>query len=255
MKILFLGTCACDYSPELNGRFKDKFDYDARRSSSVLINGKVLVDCGDHTLDSLRISGTDISGITDIFVTHLHSDHFRINSIKHIASLTKTKLKLWVREDAQIPETDGIELVRMKTGVPYSANGLTVTSFKANHNENVSPQHFLFDDGEKKFFYGLDGAWILHETYYGLKNAKIDLLVLDGTCGNAPAEWRIGEHNTLPMIKLMLPSFRAWGITGEKAEIYISHIAPSLHKPHKEIVAEMKEYGVKVAHDGLEIEI
>ena len=39
MEVLFLGTSACDYSPKLNGEFKDKFDFDARRSSCVLING------------------------------------------------------------------------------------------------------------------------------------------------------------------------------------------------------------------------
>ena len=255
MEILFLGTAACDYSPKLNGEFKDKFDFDARRSSCVLINGHVLVDCGDHTLDSLRIANVNIGDITDIFITHLHSDHFRIQSIRYIASLTKSKLKLWVREDAKIPETENIEIIKMKNGVPYSENGLTVTAYRANHDENSFPQHFLFEIDGKKIFYGLDGAWILHETYYALKNANLDCMVLDGTCGDAPAEWRIAEHNTLSMIRLMLPSFKSWGIINDNTQVYISHIAPSLHKPHKDIVAELKEYGIKVAYDGLKINI
>ena len=42
-----------------------KFDYDARRSSSILIDGEILVDCGIHTLDSLRIAGIDYDKISD----------------------------------------------------------------------------------------------------------------------------------------------------------------------------------------------
>ena len=254
MKVLFLGTCACDYSPKLNNEFKDKFDFDARRSSCVLINGKVLVDCGDHTLDSLRIANADMSVITDIFITHFHGDHFRINNIRHIASLVKGKLRLWIREDAQVPEIENVEIIKMESVKSYDMkNGMTVTSYRANHGEKTFPQHFLFESGGKKFFYGLDGAWILFETYYALKNAGIDCIVLDGTCGDTVGEWRIAEHNSIPMIKLMLPSFKSWGIINEKTEVYISHIAPSLHKPHRQIVNDLKDYDIKVAYDGLEL--
>ena len=44
MDILFLGTCACDYSPLLQTTYKDVFDKNARRSSCALINGRHLVE-------------------------------------------------------------------------------------------------------------------------------------------------------------------------------------------------------------------
>ena len=47
MNALFLGTCACDYSPKLKTEFADTFDFDARRSSAFLLNGRYLIDCGD----------------------------------------------------------------------------------------------------------------------------------------------------------------------------------------------------------------
>ena len=64
----FLGTCACDFSPKLTGEFKDKFDPDARRASSVLVNGNILIDCGPHCCNSLDIIKKDYSEITDIFI-------------------------------------------------------------------------------------------------------------------------------------------------------------------------------------------
>ena len=51
----------------------------------------------------------------------------------------------------------------------------------------------------------------------------------------------------------MLPSFKSWGIINDKTEVYISHIAPSLHEPHRQIVDNLKDYGIKVAYDGLGI--
>ena len=103
--------------------------------------------------------------------------------------------------------------------------------------------------------YALDGAWFLHETYYALKNAKLDFFVLDCTCGDYEGDYRIGEHNSIPMIRLMLPSLKKWGTIAENTQVYVSHLAPSLHKSHEETVELLKGDGVFVAYDGLAIEL
>ena len=64
-ELLFLGTCACDFSPRLKTDLKNKFDKDARRSSALLIDGHMLIDCGYHTVESLGIAGIPLSDITD----------------------------------------------------------------------------------------------------------------------------------------------------------------------------------------------
>ena len=103
--------------------------------------------------------------------------------------------------------------------------------------------------------YALDGAWFLHETYYALKNAKLDFLVLDCTCGDYEGDYRIGEHNSIPMIRLMLPSLKKWGTIAENSQVYVSHLAPSLHKSHDETVELLRDNGVLVAYDGLKLEL
>ena len=104
-------------------------------------------------------------------------------------------------------------------------------------------------------FYALDGAWFLHETYYALKNTNLDFLVLDCTCGDYEGDYRIGEHNTIPMIRLMLPSLKKWGTITEKTQVYASHLAPSLHKSHEETVEILQKDGVYVAYDGLSLQL
>lgn len=254
--LLFLGTCACDYSPKLQNEYKSCFDKDARRSSSALLDGKYLIDCGDHCLDELRIASVNAGEITDIFITHLHRDHYNVEHIRYIANAGARTLRVWVREDAVVPEIENVEWRRMQTKAACEvADGLTVTGLKANHNESVFPQHLLFEKDGKKFLYACDGAWFLHETYYALKNAKLALLVLDCTCGDYQGDYRMGEHNTIPMIRVMLPSLKTWKTVTENTQTYISHLAPSLHKSHAETVKIMAELGVKVAYDGLQIEV
>ena len=256
MEILFLGTCACDYSPKLKDQFKDKFDFDARRSSSALINENIVIDCGDHFQDEARIAGVDLSKVTDILITHLHGDHFRVKNVEYIASKAKRGVRLWVREDARLDEIEGVEIMRMKDGVTYDMGGnVSVTGLKANHDEIAFPQHLVLEQDGKKLLYALDGAWFLHSTYYWLKNKNLDLAVLDATCGDYVGDYIMGEHNSIPMIRLMLPSLKKWGTVNDDTQIYLSHLAPSLHKPHAETAAIVEKDGLKVAYDGLKVSI
>ena len=256
MEILFLGTCACDYSPLLQTTYKDVFDKNARRSSCALINGRYLIDCGYHCLEELRIAKIDLAQITDIFVTHFHSDHYNVECISQIAKASERTLRVWVRAGANIIAISNVEWKLMGKGIEYTVDeNVKVTGLLANHNESVFPQHILLDVDGKKIFYALDGAWFLHETYYALKNANLDFLVLDCTCGDYEGDYRIGEHNSIPMIRLMLPSLKKWGAITEKTQVYASHLAPSLHKSHEETVEILQKDGVYVAYDGLSLQL
>lgn len=254
--ITFLGTCACDFSKKLLTDFEDKFDNDARRASSILVNKRFLIDCGPHCPDSLRIANVDVSKITDIFISHLHSDHFNVANIERIAELSGKPLNLWIRGDAVLPEIHGVEIRKMDKFTAYNiGDETTVTCIAANHDPNVFPQHFIFEKAEKKIFYGCDGAWFLTDSYNFIKNADFSLMILDATCGDYEGDYRMAEHNSIPMIRLMLPSLKTVGIVGENTRIYLSHIAPSLHKPHAEIAESIRTDGLEVAYDGLTIEV
>lgn len=255
-EIMFLGTCACDYSPKLNTEFADRFDVDARRSSCILMNGHFLIDCGFHALDSLRIAEVELSDVTDIFISHLHSDHFNPQHVEKIAAAKSRPLRLWVAKEADLPDLQNVEVRRMSRFEPYVVgDGLTVTGLSANHNPKAFPQHFLFEREGKKFLYACDGAWMMTETFNYLKNAELDLVVLDATCGDDEGDYRMAEHNSIPMIRLMMPSFRTVGLIQDETKIYLSHLAPSLHKPHAETVQLVRPDGLELAYDGLRVRI
>ncbi len=47
-----------------------------KRNTSYLLNGKILLDCGPHTAESLLENNINISDIKLILITHMHLDHF-----------------------------------------------------------------------------------------------------------------------------------------------------------------------------------
>ncbi len=254
-KLFFLGTAAANFLPILKTECKDRFDKNARRASCMLIGENYLVDCGMYVLESMRIAGTDMSKITDIFITHLHADHFVPEHVAEIAKGKEKPVRLWVRRDAVLPEIPNTEVIRLplETVVPV-AEGMTVETIDANHHPSVFPQHFLFTINGKQLLYALDGGWFLTASYKYLQNRNLDMMILDATCGDYVGDYRMGEHNSIPMIRLMLPSLKTWGAINDQTEIYLSHLAPKLHVSHDETVDLVAKDGMKVAYDGLELE-
>lgn len=252
-EITFLGTCACDFSPRLETDLKDKFDKDARRSSSVLLDGKYLIDCGIHTLKCLEIQGVNKDEITDIFITHTHDDHYDEKNINSLACGRKEPLRVWLREGASPTGLENVEIKYMSLFEKYDLGEISITGLVANHDKEASPQHFLIEKSDSSLFYGCDGAWLINDTYYHLKDKHLDVAVLDCTVGDYIGDYRLAEHNSIPMIRLMLPSLKCIGAIDKNTKIYLSHIAPSLHKSHNETVEIAKELGAYVAYDGLTI--
>lgn len=253
-KLTFLGTAAANFLPELKTIYKDCFDKTARRASCMLIGENYLIDCGMYVMESIRIAGVDMSKITDIFVTHFHADHFIADHVAQIAAGKEKPLRLWVRRDAQVPDISNVEVVHLPLHEEVAVSeGMTVVSVDANHDVEAFPQHFVFNIHGKKMLYALDGAWFLTPTYTYLKKSNLDLAVLDGTCGDYEGEWRIGSHNTIPMIRLMLPSLKKWGVIHDDTRVYLSHLAPKLHASHEETVEMVAKDGLLVAYDGLTV--
>ena len=259
MELLFIGTCACNYA-RYEHRFekdlKDKFDNDARRASSLLIDRHILIDCGPHAADSLHIVNVNYDDITDIVITHLHEDHFIPENIEKIAVAKSEPLCLWVSENAHVPSIKNVNIKRMKKFETYDIDRNTkVIGLSANHDPATAPQHLLIESDGKKMFYGCDGAWLMTETFNFLCGAKLDAVVFDATVGDYEGDYRMAEHNSIPMIRLMIPSLKAKEIITDNTEVYLSHLAPRLHKSHAETAELLKPDGFFVAFDGFKVNI
>ena len=110
----------------------------------------------------------------------------------------------------------------------------------------------------KKLFYGLDGGWLTGKEWsYLYRTAKpVDCAIFDTTCGEQPGNFRIGTHNTIPMVRLLVEAFKENEVMREGGKYIASHMGPHIHGvPAEETARILAEFGVIMAYDGFETEI
>ena len=224
MKITFLGTGAADWNAREHRTWEG-----FRRNSAALIDDCLLIDPGPDVPEALATFGKRAGDIRWILNTHRHSDHYNKDTLSYLADAAFVSLAPG--------ET--------KTFGPY-----TVSAYTANHGTCEGAVHFILSDGEKRIFYGLDGAWLLYDAVEGIKKNGVDYAVLDATIGNVPGDYRIFEHNNLNMVLEMKETLNPYIQC-----LCISHMARTLHGTQKELEEAMRPYGVEVAYDGYEKEL
>ena len=224
MKITFLGTGAADW------RAADHKDLEGyRRNAAVLIDDVLLIDPGPDVSDALEAFGIDAGKIRYILNTHRHKDHYC---------------------GATFSCFPGAAFLPLRAGEVATLDKYRVTALKANHGTARGAVHFLITDGEKTLFYGMDGAWLLGVEFAAIQEAKPDLAVLDGTIGEAVGDCRVFEHNDLAMVRLLKAALAPY-----VGRFCISHMSRKMHKPHRELDADMAKDGIEVAFDGMEMDI
>lgn len=225
MKVLFLGTGAADWVFA-----KDKDDKYFRRMSSVLINGELLIDPGPDLIESIDKFKVDTSKIKFVINTHKHSDHYNEKTLEFLKS-------------------NGVRFDEFTPGDVKQIGKYTITALAANHP--VPTCHYIINDGEKKLFYGLDGAWLMYdEVQEIIKQKPIDLAVLDATIGFIEGDFRNFEHNNLNMVLEIKKT-----LSEHINKFCISHMAFTLHTEHEILFAEMNKYDILTAYDGFLLEV
>ena len=254
MDIRFMGTGAADFSPLLETAYKDTLDQNARRSSSILIDGAVLIDCGPHVLDSFRIQGLDMSRVTTLLITHFHDDHFVREAAEALAAQCREPLEIRYCADADLAPIEHANLHPVKPGEVFTAGTYQIRPLAANHT--AFPLHYDIEDADgTRLFYGCDGAWVLYDTFYAMQNRRYDCMILDATVGDYAGDYRLGEHNSIPMLRLMAESFKTTAVIADGGVICLSHIARTLHDPHEILEKKAEKDGFVAAYDGLTVQI
>ncbi|MCR4718274.1 MAG: hypothetical protein K5768_01430 [Firmicutes bacterium] len=253
MKLLFMGTGAADWV--LKERKDGEF---FRRFTSIKINSDLMIDCPADAEDYLINSGESLCDIQNLLITHTHNDHYDADTIKKILN---KGVKIWTEKNT-VPmiEKDlpscGVCCLDLYT--PSKVGEYEVICVPANHSvsdKNQIPLHYIITKGDKTIFWGCDGAWLPNYSWKEVKKYKYDLIVLDGTLGEAKGDYRTFEHNNISMIIEMSETMRSCGLLKPEGKIAMSHMSRYAHKSHSELQKSMAETNIIVAYDGMELEL
>ncbi len=254
MRVLFSGTGASDWKPE----YREQGEY--RRFTSAIINEDLLLDPGPHIYDFAEWYGQEdcLGGIRDVLLTHSHDDHFQMDQLRRLCA--DKRIRFWCNEAVAplVEETEGLTVHKMPCFEPTCIGSYVVTAVPANHGTAIWQEqavHYMIEQNGKRIFYGCDGAWLRRDAWYYMKNYKFDLMILDGTLGDAYGDHRIFEHNSLRMAELMAETFRKTEVLKKQGKIMITHLSRKCHGTQAEVELRLGFAQIGVAYDGCAVEV
>ncbi|MCK9252279.1 MAG: MBL fold metallo-hydrolase [Clostridiaceae bacterium] len=250
-KIAFLGTGAADWhGPDANG--------ECRTFASVLVDGHILVDCTASSLIRMAEMGINPTGVTDILITHSHSDHFDPAAIRELARnrLNASGKPLTVHLEhswSNQVHFDGAVVNGLTVETDFLIGSNCVTPLAANHIGAFPGEmalHFFFDKQDTRWLYATDGGWLLARTWHWLRQRSLECAVFDCTVGMGHAgDFRIFEHNALPMVFEMVAAMRRSQILKDNAPVILTHLARTLHPGQKQLESQL-QLPFRAAYDG-----
>lgn len=234
-----------------------------RRHSSILVDGRFLIDFTDDSLDMLP-PGTRID---TIFYTHSHSDHFQPSAALRIGVrrvyLNHSWYDVAVKAYRQAAKEAGVEMpaiIPTYVGTPVITGDIAVTPLLANHpteNAMEESQIYLIEKGGVRLLYATDTSGIpgrsarlagidAHREAYG-----ITALIMEATMAD-PDDFRLYCHSSTATVantvRVLLKTGRLHMPAGQK--VYLTHMASSLHP--RDINAGLPD-PIRAAEDGLEV--
>lgn len=219
--------------------------------------GAFLIDCGATTLIGLERQGLDPNGVSTIFVTHLHGDHFgglvwwlvqAVHVSHRTAPLTVTgpaglEKRLMTAAEALFPGSSTakrgftLTFIEYTNTIPIEAGGVSVTPFEVSHPSGAPPYALRITcDGRTVTFSG-DTEWT--ESLIPA-SAGADLFIADCYGFDEPVRF----HMNWMTIKANLPRITA-------RRVLLTHMG------HKMLdnTAKATSDRVMAAHDGLVLDI
>jgi len=251
--LFFLGSGAADWRHELQPK---------RAFASLMVDGRILIDCTMAALRRLQEFRIEPGQISDVLITHGHSDHFSAEAILALAAASRTdgallRVHLDRRLAGQLPSAK-MTVVPLEAGVPVAVARYQVTPLAANHPPEVSgeqPLHYLFSQAGRCFYYATDGAWMTPGTWRTLLGCRLDAWIVDATIGDGHrGDIRIFEHNSLEMVRIMTRTLRQQKVLKPHAPVILTHLARTLHPEPIQLAAKLRPPFV-AAYDGYTYEI
>ena len=258
MKLLFLGTGAADWDPAQAHLGDEKALQ--RRTTSVLVNGDLLIDPNPAVPEAMASFGADRHSVRNVLISHSHGDHYSPDTL------------LWLAEDhpvtvygdggypQKLPRHPNLTFVAVKLGQSFEAGGYEVTAIPSTHTVEESSEqalHYLLSRDGRHLFYGCDGAWMLPTAFEMLSTRRYDCMILDATFGADAQLYRIpgGKiffyHNNTTMLQMLRAAFLNAGCADDRTVFVADHLARAYFPDGERAKMAFQPLGFVPAYDGM----
>ena len=259
LKVRFLGTGGWT-----SKKVVPNADGEIRRFSSILVDGRTLVDYTERNVETLP----DGCRPEAVFYTHSHPDHFNANAAIALGVKRVWCHESWVKAAREmfasaangraLPEVNGIAF-----GQKVEEGGVSFTSLPANHTARMEERCsiYLLEKGATRLLYATDTGGIPGEAIrlaglQGNVERPLTALIMEATAGPGYEDRAdiFFTHSSAALVgrtvKALLASKRYCPPEGRPA--WITHFIRHTYPKQSEIKARLPE-GLEAAYDGLEI--
>ena len=236
-------------------KVKKKSSKDFRRRGGVLIDEKILIDAPEDIFDVAEDLGfSDLfDKVTDVIISHSHASHFSAETIVKLAKNGGVRVYATGKVLDLIPDSSGIEKIKLSTSLPVQIGEYVLYSVQANHSTDIKGEMCLNFalSRDKTLLYALDGGGINFSAWKTLSQLKIDAVIMDCALENSEPSYALTFHNNAVTAKLFRDIFVSGGICEPTAKFVLSHIPTDRKRSvHDELTAAVRAYGMSVAYDG-----
>lgn len=263
MEVLLLGTGAADGIPNPFCRCPTCTDHrergELRTPTSVLIDGRLLIDPGPEAPRQVSRFGRDLTGLAAVLAGHAHSDHLDPALLMHRSWVTQEPLDLvgpepvvaWSRQWLDGDQT-AISFRSVTAGDTVEIAGYRVSVLAANHEAFGEACCYVIEDHTASVLYATDTGLLPASTLGALAGRPVDLVLLEETFG--PRTDKGDRHLHLATFAATIARLRELGtITGRTrvVAVHLGHDNPPLAR----LRAELAELGAEVLPDGTVIRL
>jgi len=273
LKITILGTAAgealpapfCDCPTCVHARTHR--GRNTRKRTATLINDDLLVDCGPDLIASTQQFGISLSRLRTLVVTHAHSDHWHIPNLltrlPDFCPIPPTPLRIYgpgpvtgslrrTNKWSQVMAQGALSVQTVRAGERWQSGRYWITAVPANHAGDQAALLYVINDGERKLFYATDTGPLTDRAWRIVaREAPFDAVLMDETLGTA--EWP--QHHSLRTFLEDHDRFIHEGWLAEEAQFVALHFSHQSNPPHEGLVAHFAPYNVRVAYDGMVINL
>lgn len=282
MKITILGSgggegypapfCGCDHCVEAR-RVGGK---SIRTLSQTLVNDDLLIDYPADTASHALRHGLNLGDISNILITHAHSDHLAPIGISLRGGCYAHKLKYpelniygssvasdvftGVMSAYGIKMDKGIlETVHFNEILAYETKEIgnyRVTALPAKHAPDLIPLNYIIEENGKTLIYFHDTGFPDMSVLDFIKGRsfRADCVMMDATMGVMQIDDTF-KHMSFDQDKRLAELLKKLGIANENTRFIANHITHNKAETHEKIEEIFEGSGIEVSFDGKVVEI